>query len=129
MNDKYVIPDDSVSNVVKDGRTEGYQIRIRIPYYSGVPLSQVDHIKIKMDGKEVDQNDMYIITSSGEKFSMSEIQTVNTYYWEYGEKLRIYVNKEDGLRKGNHSLNVDTLIDVVYAPKAFCCNVTKEFII
>lgn len=127
MNDKYIIASKGCENIVEDGRTIGYEFQLRIPYYQGVPLSQVKHIKVRMDGKAVPQEDIRVFATSGEEFKLSEISTVSLFYWEYMTPLRVRVCQEGGLGKGTHSLDVDAAIDVIYAPDGFKAEASQEF--
>lgn len=129
MNEKYIIADNKLENVTVDGRIIGCQVGLRIPYYMGVPLSQIEHIVLKIDGVEVLQEDMRIITEDGEEFKMSEIITCYRHFWEYGAKLQVRVLKEGGLSKGKHRIDVDVAVDVIYAPKGFGSIAYAEFTI
>ena len=117
MNAKYMIDPSGVKQYVCDNTIKGYEFGVKIPYYMGVPLSQIDLYKVYMDGTEVDPEDIRLIMKTGEEFKMSEILTVGTYFWEYGESLRTVVLKEGGLPKGEHELKVEVRIAVFYFPK------------
>ena len=127
MNDKYIIVDNKCENTVADGKMIGYEFRIRIPYYQGVPLSQVNFIKVGIDGTEVPQEDISVFTLTGEELKLSEILTVSYYYWEYMEPMRVLVYKDGGLEKGKHRLDVSASIDVIYSPAGFATNAFCEF--
>lgn len=127
MNDKYVIASDGCENVCEDGKAIGYECKLRIPYYQGVPLSQVKYIRLWMDGEEVPAEDISVFAASGEEFRLPEILTVTFYYWEYMEPLRVRVYKEGGLAAGRHTLRVKPSIDVIYAPDGFVADVSREF--
>ena len=116
MNEKYIIADNKLENVTVDGRIIGCQVGLRIPYYMGAPLSQIEHIVLKIDGVEVLQEDMRIITCY-------------RHFWEYGAKLQVRVLKEGGLSKGKHRIDVDVAVDVIYAPKGFGSIAYAEFTI
>ena len=127
MNDKYIFATDRCVNFETDGKTSGYEFRLRIPYYQGVPLSQVKYIKVWMDGEEVPAKDISVFAVSGEEFRLPEIITVTLFYWEYMEPLRVRVYKEGGLPAGRHTLRVKPSIDVIYAPDGFVADVSQEF--
>ena len=127
MNDKYIIVNNECKNVTADGEITGYEFALRIPYYQGVPMSQIKYIKVGMDGEEVPQEDISVFAVSGEEFKLTEIITVSLYYWEYMEPLRVRVNKKGGLGKGRHKLDVNAAIDVIYAPTGFGTSVSAEF--
>lgn len=127
MNDKYIIAGNKCENAVIDGKTVGYEFRIRIPYYQGVPLSQVNFIKVSLDGEEVPQESISVFTVTGEELKLKEISTVSFYYWEYMEPLRVLVYKDGGLAKGAHRLDVSASIDVIYSPTGFATEAFCEF--
>ena len=117
MNERYLIGEEGVQVYEKDGNTAGYEFGLRVPYYMGVPLSQINIFKVCMDGKEVPSEDIRLLMETGEQFMLSEISTVDDYHWEYGDKLRTVVLCEDGLPKGKHRLEVEVGVDVIYMPK------------
>lgn len=127
MNDKYIIADNRCENTVTDGKPIGYEFKIRIPYYQGVPLSQVKFIKVSLDGEEVPQDSISVFTVTGEELKLGEISTVSFYYWEYMEPMRVLVYKDGGLSKGKHRLDISASIDVIYAPTGFATNSFCEF--
>ena len=127
MNDKYIIASDGCRNITEDGKVTGYEFAIRIPYYQGVPFSQVKYIKVKMDGEEVDPANISVFSTTGEEFRLPEIITVSLYYWEYQVPLRVRVYKDGGLAPGRHTLYVKPSIDVIYAPDGFVAEVSKDF--
>lgn len=127
MNDKYIFATNGCKNVEADGRTVGYEFKIRIPYYQGVPLSQVKFIRVFMDGKEIAQDEISVFTVTGEELRLPEIKTCSFFYWEYMEPLRVRVYKDGGLEKGKHRLDVSIAIDVIYAPTGFSTDVFTEF--
>lgn len=127
MNDKYIIASKSCENVVEDGKITGYDFRLRIPYYQGVPMSQIKYIRIWMDGEEVPQEDIRVFSVTGEMFELSQIITVSFFYWEYMTPMRVMVCKEGGLAKGTHRLDVTASIDVIYAPAGFSTEAYQQF--
>ena len=128
MNEKYIIAqEEGLKNFERDGKVAGFEFRLRIPYYQGAPFSQIEHLRAFIDGEEIPQEDLRICAETGEEFKMSEIVSVNTYYWEYGAKLRVLAMKDGGLAPGQHRLDVDVCIDVIYAPGAFSSKCWAQF--
>ncbi|MBO5998064.1 MAG: hypothetical protein J6P87_00070 [Lachnospiraceae bacterium] len=127
MNDKYIFASDGCENVYEDSGAVGYEFRLRIPYYQGVPLSQVKYIRVWMDGEEVPAEDISVFAVTGEEFRLPQILTVTLFYWEYMEPLRVRVYKDGGLAAGRHTLRVKPSIDVIYAPDGFTADVSQEF--
>lgn len=128
MNDKYIIVKGSGKNIVQEDGVQAFQFRVRIPYYQGVPLSQIEFIKVKIDGEGIEQKDLRIVTKTGEIFTLQETATALNFFWEYGEGLRIRVMK-GGLPKGNHRLEVEACIRVIYASNGFGTYSFQDFVI
>ena len=46
MNERYIIVEGSEKNVMMDNGVQCFEFRARIPYYEGVPLSQIAFVKM-----------------------------------------------------------------------------------
>ena len=103
MFDKYLICTDGLRNVISEtGTIEGFEMKIRIPYYRGVPLSVVDEIKINVGGgvggePETYYNDDIRFTVASGSFMMSEMSTVATKRWNLDEDATLKIYKPGGL--------------------------------
>lgn len=117
MNEKYLIGEAGVKLYEKDGAVAGYEFGVKIPYYMGVPLSQIRDYYVYIDGIQEQPENIRIIMDTGEEFKLSEILTVSSYFWEYGKLLRTVVLRDGGLPRGDHKLEVVIGIDVFYFPK------------
>lgn len=92
MFERYLICEEGFRNFRNDqGAVEGFELKIRIPYYRGVPLSLVDYLKVAVNGVEYTSDKMRFSVSQG-SFMVSEMETVYSKRWNFGEKavLRIY---------------------------------------
>lgn len=97
MFDKYLICTDGFRNVISEtGTIEGFELKIRIPYYRGVPLSVVDEIKVTVGG-EYYTNERIRFTVAGGSFMMSEMSTVSSRRWNFDEDATLKVYKPGGL--------------------------------
>lgn len=97
MFDKYLICTDGLRNVITEtGNIEGFEMKIRIPYYRGVPLSVVEEIKILVAGETFTNEDIRFTVPSG-SFMMSEMETVATKRWNLDEDATLRVRKPGGL--------------------------------
>lgn len=114
MNKKYIICRDGFKNVTEDGKTIGFQILVRLPYYRGIPLSLVDDIQVNVDGEEFPRDAFTLKTSSGYAFTLDEMATVTKYRWEFGEKAVLFVKKDGGLQPGEHTVEVRIHKNITY---------------
>ena len=127
MNEKYLIGEEGVKAYVKENVVAGYEFGVRVPYYFGIPLSQIANFQVCMDGQEEDRENVLLIMDDGEVFKLNEISTVSSYHWPYGKKMRVAVLKEGGLAKGSHKLELDVSIAVIYSPRGFTSKSHLDF--
>jgi hypothetical protein len=115
MFEPYVISDDGFENVVRDGSIIGYQLKTRIAYYRGVPLSMVDKIELVVDDQPVASVKIHF-TVGDETFTLKEMETVTSTKWEFGQQATIFVDQPGGLSKGEHKVFLSQTTRVAYYP-------------
>ncbi|MBG0787288.1 MAG: hypothetical protein H0S79_19530 [Anaerolineaceae bacterium] len=111
---KYVLCEEDFRNVESDGEIQGFQLKVRIPEYRGLPLSLIGGLKIIVDGIEYSEDEIFI-TSEGETFALTEIETVSTTYWLFEEPIIVTV-KGEGLSKGIHRVETYVALRISYMP-------------
>lgn len=115
MFEKYLIADKGFRNVVKGQETIGYEFKIRIPYYRGIPLSCLETIDIQVDGEVIPHEDMIITVDTG-SFEYHELETVINDRWEMNRPLTVFVKKTGGLSDGEHLIKAFVSIRISYQP-------------
>jgi hypothetical protein len=115
MFEPYVISDDGFENVNKNGKIIGYQLKTRIAYYRGVPLSMVDKIELVVDDVLV-LSDKIHFTVGEETFTLKEMETVTSTKWEFGQQATIFVDQPGGLKRGEHKIFLSQTTRVAYYP-------------
>jgi hypothetical protein len=115
MFEPYVISDDGFENVNKNGKIIGYQLKTRIAYYRGVPLSMVDKIELVVDDVLV-LSDKIHFTVGDETFTLKEMETVTSTKWEFGQQATIFVDQPGGLKRGEHKIFLSQTTRVAYYP-------------
>lgn len=130
MFDNYVFSEGSCKNVSdKDGKIIGFEMKTLITYYRGIPLSMVHDVQVKVDGVEVPRESIKFSANGKDYFTLSEMETVTTYRWEYGEEATVFVEKEGGLSKGEHEVSLTTVSRVSYIPVPFSGTRTRKVVI
>ncbi len=115
MFEPYVICDDGFENVIKDGQVVGFQLKTRIAYYRGVPLSMVDEIELVVDDAAVPADKIHF-TVGDETYTLKEMETVTCTKWEFGQKATLFVEQPGGLSKGEHKIFLRQTTRVAYYP-------------
>ncbi len=119
----------SFKNVEENGQVVGYSFDWKAQYYRSFTLSILRDIILKVDGVDVNREDI-TITVNGETFTLEECRTVidPEYRWEFGEYATVTVKKEGGLAKGNHTIEGIQKIAPSYMPFVIeaPCNTTFQ---
>lgn len=119
MFDTYVFTEGTCRNVVIEGEIKGFQLQTLITYYRGIPCSMIHDIKVSVDGNEIPRENIKFSPNGEDFFTLSELETVTTYKWEYGEQGTVYIVQQGGLPKGVHEVTLTITIRVAYIPVPF----------
>lgn len=115
MFEQYLVNPNGFRNVKEDDQVIGYEVKLRIPYYRGLPMSCVEVIDLTVDGEEVANEDM-AITVKGETFTFAELPTAINHRWEMIETITVFVKKPGGLAEGEHKVHAFVSLRISYLP-------------
>ena len=114
MFDAHLICRDGFCNVISEtGNVEGFEMKIRIPYYRGVSLSMVDKIVVKARG-EVFEHDKIRFTVASGSFMMTEMETVANKRWNFDEAATLKIYKPGGFASQGVNIEVEITIRAPY---------------
>ena len=116
MFDNNVFKKDSCKNTVIDGKTVGFELETYITYYRAIPLSMINDIVVKVDGKEIPRQAIRCSAEGEDWFTLDEMTTVTTYKWEYDVPLKVRVLQEGGLSSGEHDVELTVVTRTAYIP-------------
>jgi hypothetical protein len=102
---KIILCDDTVKNLVVDGRTLGYEFRIKYPSYRGTYLSCVEELNFELDGVPVPRNSVYFLLNN-KQFLLDELPELFKEYWFVVEPATIRVMLPGGIAPGEHTVRV-----------------------
>jgi len=115
MFDKHMICTDGFENVVENGKTVGFALLARLPYYRGLGLSMVEDIAITVDGEPVPR-DAIRFGVRGRSWSLAEMERCYDDRWNFGEKARLVVSLPGGLAAGEHRIELAERLRISYLP-------------
>jgi len=124
MNEKQVICTRGFCNVSQNGQITGFQMNIRINYYRGVYLSQVDTLKLIVDGEEFPAGKMTFsvpehgpnIPSNRKAYTFQELGKAAKARWFFGDLMTLTVPKPGGLSSGMHKVQLGLFVRNSYIP-------------
>lgn len=117
MLEKDMIQSHGFRNVMEGGRTTGFQVRIRIPYYRGIWASLLEGADVTVDGKEFGRDG--ILWTLGDKtLTLAELEAASDVRWPFDVPAVLTVSKPGGLAVGMHDLRVEVAFRASYMPPA-----------
>ncbi|SHE24950.1 C-glycoside deglycosidase beta subunit domain-containing protein [Actinomyces glycerinitolerans] len=120
MFDGYIFTENSLANVEENDKTIGFEMRTRIPYYRGIPLSMVHDVEVEVDGEAVPREDIRFTADDGKHwFTLGEMETVTFFRWEYADEATVRVLQDGGLAPGEHEVLLRVSARVAYIPVPF----------
>lgn len=102
---------------IKDasGEVKGFQLKVRLPYYRGVFLSQIMPGTLVVDGEKFEKEDI-IWNIHGEDYTMEEMKTNYQVQWDVTKPAVLKVKKEGGLAQGFHDITYGFCFTSSYMP-------------
>ena len=115
--EKQVIQSVGFRNLYQDGKAVGFQLKIRLPYYRGVFLSQIKPGNLTVDG-EVFTKDQVLWRINGEDYTAQQMRQDWKTHWHPLEPATLIVKKEGGLAQGYHDIQYGFYCTHSYMPPA-----------
>lgn len=115
--EKQVIQSVGFRNIYQDGKAVGFQLKIRLPYYRGVFLSQIKAGSLVVDG-ETFTKEQILWRVGGEDYTVQEMREDWHTHWHPLEPATLIVKKEGGLAQGYHDIQYGFCVTHSYMPPA-----------
>ena len=115
--DKQVIQSTGFRNIVENGEITGFQLKIRLPYYRGVYLSQIKAGHLIVDGESFGEDEIQWRVN-GEDYTYAQMKDAMDTHWHPMEPATLLVKKPGGLAQGYHDLTYGFCCTHSYMPPA-----------
>ena len=101
--EREVIQSVGFRNTTENGEVTGFQLKIRLPYYRGVFLSQLRPGTLVIDGERFEKEDI-VWTVNGEDYTCEEMRHDWHTHWAVTQPATLKVRKPGGLSQGYHDI-------------------------
>lgn len=91
---------EEIRNVVYEGKS-GYLVRICLTSYRSLPLSCLEKIELKVDGKIVNPQDMLLVLN-GISHKLSDLPKLHHLFWFILDYADLFVESKQPLPPGEH---------------------------
>jgi hypothetical protein len=115
MFDRYLICEEGFTNVLRNGKVAGFQLKVRITCYRGIALSLVEGFDVSVDGKKYEREQVRFSVRD-RSFTFSEMETAVNDRWEFGEVATLMIPEPGGLTPGMHKVEVFEHLRISYLP-------------
>jgi hypothetical protein len=113
--EREVIQSVGFRNIVENGKVVGFQLKVRLPYYRGIFLSQLRPGTLFVDGEKFEKEDI-VWSFKGEDFTYEEMKSDFKTHWSVTEPAVLKVKKQGGLSQGYHNLKYGFCFTSSYMP-------------
>ena len=113
--EREVIQSVGFRNIKKGGEIVGFQLKVRLPYYRGIFLSQLRPGTLIIDGERFEKEDI-IWHINGEDYTYEEMKTDFHTHWSVLTPAVLKVRKEGGLAQGYHDITYGFCFTSSYMP-------------
>lgn len=121
----YMICDDGFRNVVENGKPVGFQLQMRLANYRGYLLSQIEDIRISVDGEVIPRGNIRF-SVGGRTYTLDEMEEVIDNRWELRQVATVTCLKPDGLAPGMHEISAEEHIRASYLPMLAVARLTRK---
>ena len=120
----YMICEEGFSNIERHCRVVGFNVNLRIANYRGYVLSQIEDIKVSIDGEPVARSAMRVKFGNKE-YTLDQMETVTDDRWELKQVASVTCLRKGGLAPGKHLVSVEEHIRASYLPFVAVAHATK----
>lgn len=112
---QFYLQTQGFKNVRVDGKTIGFQLRLRSGYYRGVYLTLLENFEVTVDG-ETFARDEISFSINGVTYSIDELAAETDARWQWTDSAVLTVRKDGGLKPGMHDVEVIEEVRISYMP-------------
>jgi Domain of unknown function (DUF6379) len=114
MFDNYLIREDSLRNVVKNGETVGFQLAVKIANYRGVFLSLHTGYHLVIDGIAYPRSVQSFEVNGQPPRSFDQIKSAVWEHWNFPDEAVLHVKAPGGLSAGSHEIKFQQCVIAAY---------------
>lgn len=111
-----ILCEQGFKNYGHDGHIDGFQVRVQISYYRGVPFSLIGGFSVEVDGILYGPELISFSIDGLTFYALHELGPMIDEVWEFGVKAYLRISKPGGLSRGLHTVKVIQRVDVPYLP-------------
>ena len=109
MFERYLVCEDGFRNVRRGAEVIGFQVKSRISYFRSMPLSMIEDVGVKVDGRSYAREQIRVGLRAGQ-FTLEQMKSRHDLRWQFAEDGVLTVLAPGGLAPGLHDVEVSQLL-------------------
>lgn len=103
--------------VIADGSLradcDGFTFGLRMPWYRALPLSSLEGLEVHIDGEAVPSEELSL-GLGGRTYALADLPPLHDEWWYVADAAEVRAPKPDGLKPGEHELDVTIALRIPY---------------
>jgi len=125
MLERHLVQSVGFRNTGPAGARDGFEFRLRLPYYRGIPASLCDGVAVSVDGESFGFEGNRI-ELDGRELSLGALREAVDVRWRIDQAAIVRVPRPGGLAVGVHAITVDVRLRQSYFPPQFQPSIVTE---
>jgi hypothetical protein len=88
-------------------------MKIRLPWYRGLPISCIERVEVKIDGKEIPRDKTRLVVS-GHEYRMCELAEMSETNWFVLDTAEVRLDPGSDLGQGMHDVSLAVKLRIPY---------------
>ncbi len=110
-----VLREGTLKNFTVNSKVVGFQFDVRLGYYRGHYLSDVDELGVTVDGSQIPEQEITFCIN-GKTFAPSELKYLIAEFWNITTPATVMVHQPGGLVPGEHEIDLKLMLRSPYMP-------------
>lgn len=106
---------NTLRNVYVNGKAAGFSFDVRLGYYRGHYLSDIEELSISVDHRKIPEEDI-VFQLNDKEFSPGELKYQISEFWNILAPATILVYQPGGLDPGDHEVALTLMLRSPYLP-------------
>lgn len=125
MFDRYMLVEDTLTDLPECAGGPGFQVGIRFPHHCGIWLSMVEEISLTLDGRAI-MNGSMSLRLHGNTYRVDRLQAEKEDRWNFAEVGTLSVRMDTPLLPGIHTLSLSMGLRVSFLAWLLTGSDTKQ---
>jgi hypothetical protein len=108
-----MLTDQVIADGSLEAAAEGFRFGLRMPWYRALPLSSLEDLEVRLDGRAVPRDDLQL-SLGGKTYALADLPPLHDEWWYVADPIEVRAPGQDPLPVGDHELDVTIALRIPY---------------